>query len=206
MGGAGVGKTSLISQFLYDTYTDSYKATVEELHHGQYEVNGVALTLDILDTSGTYEFPAMRQLSINTGDAFVLVFSVDSEESFEEVRRLREQVLDGKNDENVPIVIVGNKADLAEDRREIDRETAEPTVSIDWGNGYVETSAKENDNIIAVFQEMLSQAKVNYALSPAVRRRRESQPGTPRKGSMDKFNAKRNSCVISWFLTKKTFV
>lgn len=198
MGAAGVGKTCLLNQFLYDRFTETYKATVEELHHSSYENHGVELTLDILDTSGTYEFPAMRQLSINTGDAFVLVFSVDSEASFEEVRRLRQQILDQKGDDLVPIVVVGNKSDLDTDRREVVRETAEPTVSIDWGNGYVETSAKNNDNIIAVFKELLTQAKVNYALSPAIRRRRESvsSTNTPRKFSIDRLG-KRPSCTIS---------
>lgn len=90
---ARVGKSCIISQFLYDKFLSRYRETVEELHRGEYELqDGASLTLDILDTSGAFQFPAMRALSISTGDAFVLVYSIDDAETWEEVRRLRDQV------------------------------------------------------------------------------------------------------------------
>ncbi|ETN64842.1 MRAS2 [Anopheles darlingi] len=55
MGAAKVGKSSLITQFLYSSFSPKYKRTVEEMHHGHFSVGGVNLTLDILDTSGSYE-------------------------------------------------------------------------------------------------------------------------------------------------------
>lgn len=55
LGAAKVGKTSLITQFLYNSFSPKYKRTIEEMHHGNFSVSGVNLTLDILDTSGTYE-------------------------------------------------------------------------------------------------------------------------------------------------------
>ena len=58
---------------------------MEDLHNGEYEVHGRTLKLEILDTSGSYQFPAMRKLSIRTADGFVLVYSIDDEESFEQV-------------------------------------------------------------------------------------------------------------------------
>lgn len=93
MGSAKVGKSSIISQFLYDKFLSRYRETVEELHRGEYELpDGASLTLDILDTSGAYQFPAMRALSISTAGAFILVYAVDNEETWNEVVRLREQV------------------------------------------------------------------------------------------------------------------
>lgn len=58
----------------------------------------------------------------------------------------------------MPIVVVGNKSDLA--KRVVAREEAEPTAIYDWECGYVECSAKENQNIVQVFKELLIQAKV----------------------------------------------
>jgi len=54
MGSAAVGKTCIISRLLYERFVSEYEATVEELHSGDYELNGRPLTLDILDTSGTF--------------------------------------------------------------------------------------------------------------------------------------------------------
>jgi len=53
MGAAAVGKTCIISRLLYESFVSEYKATVEELHSGEYELDGRPVTLDILDTSGT---------------------------------------------------------------------------------------------------------------------------------------------------------
>lgn len=65
----------------------------------------------------------------------------------------------------------------------MDSETTESVVTVDWENGFVETSAKDNINVSQVFKELLTQAKVKYNLSPALRRRRRqslpSQSGPP---------------------------
>ena len=57
MGAAAVGKTCIISRLLYESFVSEYKATVEELHSGDYELDGRPVTLDILDTSGTSSPP-----------------------------------------------------------------------------------------------------------------------------------------------------
>lgn len=119
MGAAKVGKSSLISQFLYGTFSTKYKRTVEEMHHGDFSVAGVTLTLDILDTSGAFEFPAMRALSISSADAFILVYDVNDASTFEEVRSLRDQIHETKGGTAVPIVVVGNKVDLADEHRQV---------------------------------------------------------------------------------------
>ncbi|KAK9877828.1 hypothetical protein WA026_020061 [Henosepilachna vigintioctopunctata] len=116
MGAAKVGKSSIITQFLYGTFSAKYKPTIEEMHHSDFNVNGVHLTLDILDTAGSFEFPAMRTLSISSGDAFVLVYDVTDNSTFEEARTLRDQIHEVKCSTNVPIVIVGNKIDLIDNR------------------------------------------------------------------------------------------
>uniref|UniRef100_A0A182JFS8 Uncharacterized protein n=2 Tax=Anopheles atroparvus TaxID=41427 RepID=A0A182JFS8_ANOAO len=187
MGAAKVGKSSLITQFLYSSFSPKYKRTVEEMHHGHFSVGGVNLTLDILDTSGSYEFPAMRALSISSADAFILVYDVTDSSTFEEVKAIREQIHEIKSTTAVPIVVVGNKNDLSEedeDLRQVARDTTESMVTVDWENGFVEASAKLNRNVTQIFKELLVQAKITYNLSPALRRRRrQSLPQQASTGS-----------------------
>lgn len=217
MGPAKVGKSSIITQFLYGTFSSKYKRTIEEMHHGDFNVQGVHLTLDILDTSGSFEFPAMRALSISSADAFILVYDVTDSSTFEECRTLRDQIHETKGTSSVPIVVVGNKIDLM-GNREVDTATTESVVTVDWENGFVETSAKENTNVSKVFKELLIQAKVKYNLSPALRRkRRQSLPShslpagshsassamVPSAAQLQHLqqirdrHGKRNSCILS---------
>ena len=114
------------------------------------------------------------------GDGFVLVYSVDDEESFEEVRHLRDAILnsrtsedsdssssDSKSDDFVPIVIVGNKADCPHSERQVCSITAETIVTIDWEHGFVETSAKNGDGVESIFRELLKQSRINTDLLEA---------------------------------------
>jgi Ras-related protein Rap-1B len=78
---------------------------------------------------------------MKTGQGFLLVFSITSLSSLSELAELREQIIRIKDDDNVPIVIVGNKSDL-EDERKVSRARAF-AVSQGWGNApYYETSAR----------------------------------------------------------------
>lgn len=197
MGAAGVGKTSIVEQFLYDRFPLDHVPTVEEMHCNVYDVSGSTLTLDLLDTSGSYEFPAMRRLAIKTADAFILVYSIDNMESFSYVSSIRELIMEiRQGDETIPIVVVGNKCDL-EDQRAVRNEIIESVVTIDWENGFVECSAKENVNILKIFKTVLQQAHICYALGKAVERRRKSLPATsPYPKIKNVIQQKRHSCAM----------
>lgn len=92
-GAAKVGKSTIVKQFLFDQFTKKYIKTVEDLYVADYNLSsGESLRLEILDTTGSYQFPAMRSLSISNGHAFLLVYSVDNEDSWKEIENLRRQV------------------------------------------------------------------------------------------------------------------
>jgi len=83
---------------------------------------------------------AMRDLYMKTGQGFILVFSITSRDSFDELEALRHDIIRIKDDENIPIVIVGNKADLVE-QRGVDRARAF-ALSQQWQAPYYESSAR----------------------------------------------------------------
>ena len=54
---------------------------------------------------------------INFGDGFLLVFAINDEESFKILEQKRARIIKNKNNNNVPIILVGNKQDLSDERK-----------------------------------------------------------------------------------------
>lgn len=93
---------------------------------------------------------------MKSGQGFLLVFSITSMSSLHELAELRDQIIRIKDDENVPIVLVGNKSDLEEDRA-VSRSRAF-AISQQWGNcPYYETSARRRANVDEVFKDLCRQ-------------------------------------------------
>jgi len=109
-----------------------------------------------LDTAGVAQFTAMRELYIKSGKGFLLVYSVTDENSLKELLALREQVLRIKDSDNVPMVLIGNKCDLDQDRvLSIDDGIK---VSQDWGLvPFYETSAMYKTNVDEAFIDVVRQ-------------------------------------------------
>ncbi|XP_059189247.1 ras-related protein Rap-1b-like [Centropristis striata] len=196
LGAAGVGKSALILRFLHDRFEHKYTRTVEELHVLEYDTTGSGkMRLEVLDTSGSYSFPAMRELSIRHSDAFALVYAVDDPGSLEEVRRLRDEILELRGDKSAPITVVGNKADLKDSEgRVLLAADVMATVEGEWDANFVEASARTGGNTVGVFQALLQQVNLPH-LSPTVRRRRDTMPRPA--GKKRPPLKKHNSCVLS---------
>ncbi|WPK26357.1 hypothetical protein PUMCH_003710 [Australozyma saopauloensis] len=156
LGAGGVGKSSVTVQFVQGVYVESYDPTIEDSYRKQIEVDGRACDLEILDTAGVAQFTAMRELYIKSGKGFLLVYSVTDANSLKELLALREQVLRIKDSENVPMVLIGNKCDLEDDRVvSIDDGIA---VSHEWGLvPFYETSAMYKTNVDEAFVDVVRQ-------------------------------------------------
>jgi Ras-related protein Rap-1B len=93
---------------------------------------------------------------MKTGQGFLLVFSITSLSSLTELHELRDQILRIKEADSVPLVLVGNKSDLEEDRA-VSRARAF-AVSQTWGRvPYYETSARRRANVDEVFRDLCRQ-------------------------------------------------
>ncbi|XP_051531374.1 GTP-binding protein Di-Ras1-like [Myxocyprinus asiaticus] len=153
-GAGGVGKSSLVLRFVKGTFRDTYIPTVEDTYRQVISCDKSVCTLEITDTTGSHQFPAMQRLSISKGHAFILVYSITSRQSLEELKPIYQQVLAIKgNVENIPIMLVGNKSD--ETQREVEIKEGEAQANI-WKCAFMETSAKTNTNVKELFQELLN--------------------------------------------------
>jgi small GTP-binding protein len=72
--------------------------------------------LDVLDTAGQEEYSAMREQYMRTGEGFLLVYSITSRQSFDEILTFQQQILRVKDKDYFPIIVVGNKCDLEHER------------------------------------------------------------------------------------------
>ena len=115
--------------------------------------------LEILDTAGTEQFASMRDLYIKNGQGFVVVYSLTSIQTFHDIRAMKEQIMRVKGTDRVPIVLVGNKCDL-EDQREVPPEAAKE-LAVDWSCTSLQTSAKTNVGVNEVFIEIVRQMTTN---------------------------------------------
>jgi len=73
--------------------------------------------LDVLDTAGQEEYSAMREQYMRTGEGFLLVYSITSRQSFDEILVFQQQILRVKDKDYFPIIVVGNKCDLEGERQ-----------------------------------------------------------------------------------------
>lgn len=153
MGGGGVGKSTLSVQFIQGQFVDEYDPTIEDSYRKELEVDGERISLDILDTAGQEQYSAMREQYMKTGQGFLLVFSVTNKASFNEIAVLHQQIMRAKNnDSNFPIVLVGNKCDLA-DQREVAAEEG-TRLANRLNLPYIETSAKTRTNVDESFTKL----------------------------------------------------
>ncbi|KAF5404332.1 GTP-binding protein Di-Ras2 [Paragonimus heterotremus] len=171
-GSGGVGKTSLVLRFVRGTFRETYVPTIEDTYRQVISCNKQVCTLQITDTTGSHQFPAMQRLSISKGHAFILVYSITNKSSFDELQPLYNELTVIKREEliRVPVMLVGNKADEAESR-EVSA-TVGKALAQKWKCGFMETSAKANMNVKEVFQELLRmETRQNMTLMGEVKQR-----------------------------------
>ncbi|XP_045462219.1 GTP-binding protein Di-Ras2 [Harmonia axyridis] len=164
LGGAGVGKSCIVKRFLDNTYSDKYRSTIEDLYSKEFDLGHMSLKVDILDTSGEMEFPAMRRLCIATSHAFLLVYAVTSAPSFQSIKQCFEEIREQRGDfQEIPIVVAGNKLDLTSTHREVRIEDVSEWVYCELPKLRVkvlECSAKDDINIREVFRSFLNLSRI----------------------------------------------
>ncbi|KAM9843373.1 GTP-binding protein Rhes [Aulostomus maculatus] len=158
LGAPKVGKTNILKRFLGEEFDEHYEATTEDFHRKLFHVGGETYQIDLLDAASERDFPAKRRLSILSGDIFLLVFSVDDRESFNEVLELLNEIKaakaklqKSKHPARIPAVICGNKVDL-----DAQRVVSAPEVTEVVGQdvSFFETSAKDGTGLEVVFRHL----------------------------------------------------
>jgi small GTP-binding protein len=154
-GAAAVGKTSLVQRFIKNRFAANYKLTVGvDILTKDVEFRpGEVATLSIWDIGGQQRFEFIRSTFYKGAAGALLVFDLTREQTYTETRKWLTEIRQFAG-EDIPFVLIGNKADLIEDvGRVIDQEEARQFAEGE-GSLYIETSAKTGENVDEAFTEL----------------------------------------------------
>lgn len=157
VGGGGVGKSCLTIQLIQSHFVDEYDPTIEDSYRKQCVVDDEVALLDVLDTAGQEEYSAMREQYMRTGEGFLLVYSINNRQSFEEIKTFQQQILRVKDKDYFPIIVVGNKCDLDTERKVSQQEGEE--LAAEFGCKFIETSARTRINVENAFYDLVREIR-----------------------------------------------
>ncbi|KAJ7343065.1 ras protein [Mycena albidolilacea] len=171
----GVGKTALAVRFTLDCFVYSYDPTTEEVGtRKQLVLDNRMCYVELIDTAGQEEHATLRDQWVREGQGFILVYSIDSRDSFEKVGAFRESVRRAKEGDPI-FVLVGNKADALHGRQVSKEEGV--ALAQQFGCEFVEVSAKTGQNVEWAFTSVLRALRKEQTrnLGPGERERKKGR-------------------------------
>ncbi|NWR79361.1 RASEF protein, partial [Centropus unirufus] len=151
-GDAAVGKSSFLTRLCKNEFRGSTSATLGvDFQMKRLIVDGEPTVLQLWDTAGQERFRSIAKSYFRRADGVLLLYDVTCEKSFLNVREWVDMIEDASH-EHIPIMMVGNKADL----RQTVTEQGQKCVPINYGEKlamtynalFCETSAKDGSNIV----------------------------------------------------------
>ena len=179
IGDSGVGKSCLLLRFADDTYTESYISTIGvDFKIRTIQLDGKTIKLQIWDTAGQERFRTITSSYYRGAHGIIVVYDVTEMESFNNVKQWLHEI-DRYATEGVNKLLVGNKSDLVA-KRQVDTASAK-----DLADGlsipFLETSAKNAENVERSFMTMASEIKGRMATAPSGRAGNQAQVAVGQK-------------------------
>ena len=179
LGDSRVGKSSLIMKFIDNRFTINYLSTIGfDLKHKLIKLdNGQQVKLIIYDTAGQERFKSIAANYIKKANGILLIYDISEKITFNNLENWMEDIKE-ENDEKMPIVLIGNKCDLRDEKKEEKKGEKEPEkeekeekdpkkvgVTIEEGQSlaekfnlkFYETSCKTGVNVEEAFMDLTGQ-------------------------------------------------
>ncbi len=173
LGKSLVGKSAITYRFISDKFPTEHDTTVEDQYKTIATVNDTKCELEILDTAGQDDYQTMLDTWIEFGNCFLLVYSIDDEDSFKQIKFKYERIEQIKNNEKFSVIIVGNKCDLPDSKRKVTKAEGE-----NFGNNIgvtsIEVSALNRINVKEAFIQV-----VHDYLTKSNKGKEQSKTGCP---------------------------
>ncbi|CAC5360905.1 ras-related protein Rab-26-like isoform X1 [Mytilus californianus] len=166
IGDSGVGKTCLLVRFKDGAFlSGSFISTVGiDFRNKVVDVEGTKVKLQIWDTAGQERFRSVTHAYYRDAHALLLLYDVTNKASFDNIRAWLGEINEYAQ-EDVVIMLLGNKADMAGERM-IRTEDGEKLAK-EYNVAFMETSAKTGMNVDLAFMAVAKDLKMKKTRKPA---------------------------------------
>ena len=153
LGNSYVGKTCILLRFSEDTYKDDYEVTIGLNYRIKtLNIDNNPIRMQIWDTSGEEKFKAIAKNFYRGAHGVLLIYDICEKNSFLDVKSWIEQIIENTDNDDIVMILCGNKCDM-EKERNISRNEGE-NLANSYKIPFFECSAKENINIDEIFNTM----------------------------------------------------
>ena len=162
LGDISVGKSSILGRYIDNSFTEDYQCTLQvETKSKIIDIDlNTSVKMNIWDTVGQEKFRHLTKQYFRNCHGAIIVFDLTRKDSFDGVQKWIEELEDYSS--NIPILIVGNKSDLINER-EVNEDVIENFVKNKYL--YYDVSAKNGSNVSLAFDkirsEMIEDIKIN---------------------------------------------
>ena len=164
IGDSSVGKTNILSRFIRNEFDENSKSTIGvEFGTKNFNLNDKIIKAQIWDTAGQERYRSITSVYYKGAQGCLLVYDITKKPSFENIDKW---ISDLKNsgDENLSIILIGNKCDL-ENERKVTKEEAKEKAQF-YKLAFIETSALNGTNIEKAFELLLNDIYIKYSQIP----------------------------------------
>lgn len=153
IGDSGVGKSNLLSRFTKNEFNLESKTTIGvEFATKTIECGDKIIKAQIWDTAGQERYRAITSAYYRGAVAALLVYDITKLHTFENVEKWLQELKDYADD-NIVVMLVGNKTDLKH-LRAVKEEEAK-SFSEEHELAFIETSALDSSNVVEAFEQII---------------------------------------------------
>ncbi|BBN16447.1 protein MpRAB8B [Marchantia polymorpha subsp. ruderalis] len=158
IGDSGVGKSCLLLRFCDDSFATSFITTIGiDFKVRTIDVDGKKVRLQIWDTAGQERFRTITTAYYRGAMGILLVYDITDSSSFQNVRNWIGSITEYAA-ENVNVVLVGNKADMEDSKRQVTKDQGQ-ALADEYKIKFFEASAKTKFNVEEVFESIARDIK-----------------------------------------------
>ena len=196
VGESGVGKTSIITQFIDQTFQEDQQSTTGGTFSTKSVVcdNGKTLKFEIWDTAGQERYRALTKMFYKDANAAVLVYDITRKDSFEEIQNYWSNQIKESSPPGIILAVAANKSDLI-DHEAVDEEQARKFAE-DLGAIFVSTTATQIDPVNDLFIQIAKKYTGSNEIKIKDDDEAQEQPNTDdKKGTVKLTNEKSNEKI-----------